>query len=116
MKKIVFIIIIIMILGLFYSLGRQVYESLKIGNRLDQEAAELVNLQQKNAELKRKLVEVDSLKFIESQARDKLNMSRVGETVVIISKEELDNVLGMEIEKKLEQIPNWLGWWKLFWK
>lgn len=50
--------------------------------------------------------------FVEQEARNKLNMARPGETVVVLppkkeeSKENLENVV--------TQLPNWGKWWKLF--
>lgn len=115
-KKIVFIIFFIIIFGLFYALGSQIYDSLRSGDRLNQETKKLVNLQKRNMELKNKLSEVQSVGFIEEEARNKLGLAREGETVVIISQKEIDKVLGVE-KKQVEEpkIPNWQGWLKLFW-
>ncbi|KKR80512.1 MAG: Septum formation initiator [Candidatus Daviesbacteria bacterium GW2011_GWA1_41_61] len=115
-KKIFIVLILIFIIGILYSLGVQIYESLQVSGRLEQEAEELVNLEKKNSELKKKLTEVQSLSFIEQQTRNKLGWSRAGETVVIIPQEELDKVLGVkeEVQKIIE--PYWQGWMKLFWK
>lgn len=116
-RKIVFIIFFIIILGLFYALGRQIYDSLKSDDRLNQETEKLVGLQKRNMELKNKLAEVQSIRFIEKEARNKLGLAREGETVVMISQKEIDRVLRAE-KKPIEEIkiPNWEGWLRLFFK
>ena len=116
-RKIVFILIFLIILLVFYALGSQIYDSLRSGDRLNKETDELIKLQKKNMELKKRLGKVQSIDFIEKEARNKLNLAREGETVVIISQKEIDKVLGAE-KKQVEEIkiPNWQGWLRLFWK
>ncbi len=114
-KRALLIAILILFIALFYSLGKQIYDSLGSSYRLDQSTDEIAALQKKNSDLKRKLAEVDSSEFIEQQARDKLNMAKDGETVVIIPQAQINQVLG--VEKKIEdlpQIPYYQGWIKLF--
>jgi len=114
-KRALPIAILIVFLVLFYSLGKQIFDSLGSSYRLDQATDEVAALQKKNTELKKKLDEVDTPEFIEEQARDKLNLSKDGETVVIIPQNQIDQVLGTQ--KKVEiiqQIPYWQGWLKLF--
>ncbi len=113
-KKIIYFIAIAAVLFLFYSLSQQVYQSLRAGNRLDSEVETLAALQKKNSELKKQLLEVDSLQFIEKEARDKLNLSRPGETIVVIPEANIQKVLDSWQEKKVEIIPNWQGWLRLF--
>ena len=115
-KKALIILSVIMLLGVFYSVGSQIYESLQVARRLDKETENLTKLQQKNEELKKRLTEVQGVGFIEQQARDKLNMTRPGETLVIIPQQQIDQVLSLEQEKKEEVIAYWQGWLKLFWK
>jgi len=111
-KKIIYILFIILTLGFFYNFGRQIYESLQSGSRFDREVEDLSKLQQKNFELKKRLEEVGSTQFIEEQARDKLNLSRSGETMMIIPQEEINKIL--EAGKPTPTpLPNWQGWLKL---
>lgn len=115
-RKIAVIVGLILILGLFYSLGRQIYDSLQVNARLDQETEELSGLQKKNKELREKLAYTQTIKFVEMIARDKLNLARPNETIVIIPQAEIKKILGAWQEKKEEIIPNWQGWLRLFWK
>lgn len=107
---------ILLIIVICYSLAKQTYDSLQVESRVDLETEKLLSLQKENSELKNKLAEVNSIPFIESEARDRLNFARANETVVIIAPDELQKILGVASEKQKEIIPNWQGWLKLFWK
>ncbi len=115
-KRTLYLVALVAILGLSYSLSRQVYTSLQAGSRLDSEAEGLVALQQENSALKKQLAQTNSPSFVEQEARDKLDMARPGETVVIIPQEEIDKVLGLSQDKPVEKVPNWQGWARLFFK
>lgn len=115
-KKIAYIGGFILVIVICYSLVKQVVDSLQAGSRLETETNKLLTLQKQNSDLKSKLQQVNSTDFIESQARDRLNFSRAGETVVIISQDEINKVLGVMTEKREELIPNWQGWLRLFFK
>lgn len=116
LKKLGYIGGFLLVIVICYSLVKQVTDSLQVQSRLDMETEKLLSLQKKNSELKSQLQQVNTIGFVESQARDRFNFSRAGETVVIISQDEINKVLGTMIEKKEEILPNWQGWLKLFWK
>ncbi len=113
-KKIGITLIIIVVAFIAYNLMGQIIEAVNSSDRLSQAAEELYKLEVKNKELKKILTEIKSTDFIEKVARDKLGLVKEGEIVVIIPDEALQRVLGES--KKLEDIklPNWLGWWKVF--
>ncbi len=112
-KKIASIgIILLVLLGLF-GLGKQISKALEAGHRLDKAADNLNKLQQENRELQNRLVQVQRLEFIEEQARNKLNLAKKGETIVVIPQEEIDKVLGLNKKVKEIKLPNWQGWLKL---
>ena len=67
-------------------------------------------LAQKNQELVQKSQEVESEPFIEKQAREKLNLQREGEVVVVLPK----NLGVIENTPPPPQSPNWQRWWKVF--
>ena len=115
-KKVVLIAVIILLLILGYSLSQQIYKSLKAGSRLDEEKERLISLQNKNSELQKKLQEVGTVQFIEGEVRNKLNLARPNETVVVIPQEEIDKILNAKVKKPVETVANWLGWLRLFWK
>ena len=77
------------------------------------EAKELLRVEeQKNLELRQKEVEISGADYIEKVARDKLNMQKEGETVVILPATQPGT-------DKITQtadgvgVPNWMKWWNL---
>ncbi len=111
-------VLILAIIGLFIFLGvklsTQFYESLQASKRLDLEVEKVAQIQKRNEELKKTLAEVQSTAFLETQARNKLNYSRNGETVVVIPQSEIDKVLQAQIKPTEVKVPNWQGWLNLF--
>lgn len=112
-KKIIIGIIILIVLFLAYKLFSQILYALKSEDRLTQVAEVAYNLEIKNKQLQQKLAEIKSPEFIESQARNKLGLSKKGETIVIIPEDTLKLVLGTSQSAQL-RLPNWLGWLKVF--
>lgn len=112
-KKIVIGIIILIVLFVAYKLFSQILYALKSEDRLTQAAEMVYNLEIQNKQLQQKLAEIKSPEFIESQARNKLGLSKSGETIVIIPDDKLKLVLGISQSVQL-RLPNWLGWLKVF--
>ncbi|MBI2039620.1 septum formation initiator family protein [Candidatus Microgenomates bacterium] len=106
-------ILIMFLIG--YNLINQISDALKSSERLSQEADNLAQLQAQNRQLKEKLSQIQSEEFIEEQARNKLGLAKAGETVVIIPEEKLKEVLGTSESAQI-RLPNWLGWWRLFFR
>ncbi len=113
-KKIGFLLVIIVIGIIFYNLIMQLLDATKSSERLTKAVEELYQLEAKNKELKKQLEKVQSREFIEEQARNKLGLGKKGETVVIIPDEKIRQVLGESKKNMEERLPNWLGWWKVF--
>lgn len=101
---------------IFYNLIVQISQAIKSGERLGQATDALYKLQAQNSELKKKLSEIESADFIEEQARDKLGLSKKGETVVIIPDNTLKMVLGASHSAQALRLSNWLGWWSVFFR
>ena len=116
LKKLIYGIIIIVVLVIAYSLVVQITQAIKSGERLSQATDAVYQLQGKNKELKKKLSEIQSPQFIEQQARDKLGLSKKGETVVIIPDQTIKMLLGASSSAQIIRFPNPLGWWKVFFK
>ena len=115
LKKIILAIIIIVVLLVFYNLLRQINEAVKSGERLSAAADTVYRLEAKNRELKKKLTQIQSPQFIEEQARNKLGLSKKDEVVVIIPDNKLKEVMGASVPAQI-RLPNWLGWWKVFFR
>lgn len=114
-RKIIIAVVILIVLVIAYNILIQITDALKSGERLSSQAEVVYQLEAKNRQLKKKLSEVQSPQFIEEQARNKLGLGKAGETIVIIPEEKLKQVLGTSQSAEV-RLPNWLGWWKVFFK
>ncbi len=115
-KKLILILLSIVVLIFSYNIIGQIANALRAEGRFQDTIEKLHKLEVKNKELKSKLDEIKTPEFIEKEARNKLGLTKEGETLVIIPQEKIDAVLGLT--KKIEEIklPNWLGWFKVFFK
>lgn len=116
LKKAALLIVVVLLLGFISSFVRQIYDSLQVSDRLDKEAENLVALQKENSQLKAQLQQSQTPQAIEEIARNKLDFARPGETIMVISEDEIDRLLEAQQSKPVETVPNWQGWLKLFWK
>lgn len=115
--KILILIGVIVLTYITYSFSVRIYTALKAADRLTEAVNKLHRLEVKNTELKNQLKMVSSPDFIEQQARNKLNLAKEGETIVVISEDKLKQILRSSKDILEEQnLPNYLGWWKLFFK
>lgn len=114
-KKIALILIILVILIVIYNLLTQIMEATKSGERLSQAAEVVYKLETKNKALKQQLAQVQSPQSLEEIARNKLGLSKKGETVVVIPDNKLKEVLGASQSAQIK-LPNWLGWLRVFFK
>lgn len=69
-------------------------------------------LEDEKRELLKKKEYYQSEEFIEQEARNKLNMARPGETIVVLP--QTGGKSSEFGEKKTEELQNWQKWWKLF--
>ena len=80
---------------------------------MDQATEKLHKLEVENRNLKNKLENVKSNDFIEEEARNKLGLAKEGEIIVIIPDETIDLILGKK-KAEIVRLPNYLGWWRVF--
>lgn len=114
-RTLIIIVILAITLTVLIGLFRQISDALSAGGRLERSAEEVGKLQQENIQLKNKLAESQSYESWEKTARDHLNLSKPGEVVVMIPKEEIDKQVRIyEIKDDRIEIPNWQGWINLF--
>jgi len=114
-KFIVYLLLIIFAL-LSLSLYRNMARITKSKSTVD-EAGERVNkLENEKKELEARLSEVSSEYYIEKQIRDKLNLTKEGEIMVILPPEDVLRKLAPKEEEKEAILPdpNWRKWIKLF--
>lgn len=115
-KRIGLIIAVSVAIFIAYNLLSQILQAVKSSERLTSEAEDLFKLEAKNKELKIKLSQIKSPEFIEKEARNKLGLSKPGETVIIIPDEKIQEVLASSSAKEQKRLPNPLGWLKVFFK
>ncbi len=116
LKKLIYGVVIIIVLVIAYNLLIQITQAIKSGERLSEATEQLYKLQAKNKELKNKLSQIQSPDFIEQQARDKLGLSKKGETVVIIPEDKLKLIMEASTSAQTPRFPNWQGWWRVFFR
>ena len=117
-KRLVNLIILIVGLILVVNLSRDIFRLLRAADQLKLAEAKLEKLVKKNQELKRLNEYYQSDEFIEEEARNRLNMARPGETVVVLPprvKKWAKQARGEgKPEGPLPKPPNWKRWWQLY--
>lgn len=115
-KTITILIIVLISFFIISALVRQILAALDAGNRFDLEVAEVSKLQEENKTLKNMLSEASQYDFIEEIARNKLNLSKPNETVVVVQKEAINELIRQNTKVEEIKLPNWQGWMKLFFR
>lgn len=115
-----FVYTLLLIIGIYLivSLSRSIYLFWSKRDVLRQAEEKVQKEMKKNKELAQQLYQVRSSEFIEQQARDKLNLAKPQETVVVVPPKlvsELATYSGTISAQNKEEEPNWKKWWKLFW-
>ena len=112
-KKIVIFTITLIGLGLIIGLTKDISRLLRASDRVKSVAEKARKLKEEQQKLLEKKAYYLSEEFVEEEARNKLNMVKPGETVVILPP-NLAQVLGREEKPAAPAIPNWRQWWHLF--
>ncbi len=114
-KKLILIILFIVSLYLIVYSVKDILGILKKKEEIKKEQLKLERLKAKNEELKKQLEYVKTPEFIEKEAREKLNLARPGEVVVILPENVSEIVdIGKEQKPSKEEKPNWKKWLNLF--
>ena len=91
-------------------LSRSIYSLWQKGSLVTEQETQRKKLEAENQVLQRKLAEAQSSPFIEKQARERLNLQREGEVVVVLPK----NLPTPQPQVVTLPVPSWQQWWKLF--
>lgn len=110
---ITFFIVVFVIFALF-NLGRSIQDAFVSGERLNQAGVELQSIQEENRNLKKQLLSETTPDFIESQAREKLNLSKNNETIYVIDPNLLTKYMESTPSPTPVPLPNYQAWLKLF--
>lgn len=112
MKKVLFLVVIVLSVIIINSLVRSIYDLWKKQDLVVRAKIELEKQKEENQRLKSQLSMVGNDEFIEKEARNKLFLVKPGEQEVIIPKELLD--ASKSAKPKIDNTPNWKKWWNLF--
>jgi len=112
-KKVINLVILIAGIGLIISLSRDILRLLKVDDRIDQARLKVERLEKEQTELEAKKTFFESEVFVEQQARNKLNLSKEGEVVVVLPP-NVEELVGYEELQKSPETPNWKQWLNLF--
>lgn len=112
MRKFVTYGIIIFQLILVGSLVKSIQMSLRARNRLTDLEAKKAKLAEEQQKLKEELKYVESEFYVEKVAREELQLSKPGETVVMIPP-EAKKVDESKSSEKIQEEANYLKWWRV---
>jgi len=112
-SRFVQILIIIIGIGLIVNLSRSIFKLLQASGQLKEAEQKVLELEKESQLLAQKKELFQSQDFIEQEARNKLNMVKEGETVVVLPP-NVKEVLGEKENQKSELLPNWRQWLNLF--
>lgn len=112
-QRLITLLIYSVALFIIVNISRSIYSLWQKQYILGEQAQVKKLLEEENKELSEALSQAQSPEFVEKQAREKLNLKRPGETVVLLPKElkQVEEQAQAQIEADL---PNWRKWWKLF--
>jgi cell division protein FtsB len=113
MKKVIFIIIVIVLLFVINNLIHSIFDLWHKQDLLTRAEQNLAKEQQLNKKLKAELSYAKTKEFVEEEARNKLFLVKPGEQPILISEELLKPYLS---SKPTPKIPNWQKWLNLFTK
>lgn len=113
MKRIFYIIIFIVSLFIIKSLVTSIYTLWHKQDLIIQAKKDLEAEKKRNEELKNRLSLVQSERFIEEEARNKLFLSKPNEQEIIIPKNLL-KITDSQDTKPPKEEPNWKKWLELF--
>lgn len=110
-RKLVTPLILIIGLYLIVSFSRSIWSLWQKTERIKEAQKSAKDVQIKSEELKKELEFVQTPAYIEKMAREKLNLAKPGETIVILPPISLED---SEKNSSPPPLPNWKKWWGLF--
>lgn len=110
MRKISFILIVIVLLFVINNLAHSIYDLWQKQSLLTQAQNQLSAEKLKNTKLKTEISKANTPQFIDEEARNKLFLVKPGEQKVLISKD----LISKSTQKQVQALPNWQQWLNLF--
>ncbi|MGB9911644.1 MAG: FtsB family cell division protein [Microgenomates group bacterium] len=112
-SKIIKGLILIFTIYLILKTGSDISKIFNAFKKIEKTKAEVLVLEKKKNELLQKKEYYQSEEFIEQEARNKLNMAKPGEIVVILPP-DFQKFLRKNNNELSKNIPSWRQWWQLF--
>ncbi len=109
-SKIFVILIVVLIVLISHSIYREINDQKGIRNNIKNLEKEKLNLDEENTNLVQLLRYYKSDEYVELQAREKLNMARQGEHIVIVP----NNNMFKQNNANQKKMSNWELWVKYF--
>ncbi|MEK7127342.1 MAG: septum formation initiator family protein [Patescibacteria group bacterium] len=100
-------LVIIIGLILIVNTVRAIVQAWQAGDRVDRRGQKINLLEKENEKIKQKIAEVESPEYLEQIARDKLNLSKPGEEIVILPK---DIFATPSANLNVDTRSNWQKW------
>lgn len=110
--KIIRLLPLIIIVILFINITRSWVKWQQRTQILENAKDRLYQQQEEQKNLERELARVQSKQYVEEQARDKLNMTREDEIMLIIPS---PFIVQQPTPTPMDNSPNWQKWMRLFW-
>lgn len=110
-KKLCFTLITLILISLIVNFSRKAVNLWRSGKLVEEKRRELARLKIGNQSLKNELERVESPRFIEQTAREKLGLGKEGEVVVIMPPGAGVRKADQNLEKS---VSDWEKWWRLF--
>jgi cell division protein FtsB len=109
-------LMVLVALFLGISLYRNFSNIKRSDERIEAARERVEDLKRENNRLKQELQEKQSEEFIEKELRDKLNLAKEGEIIVVLPDDEVLRKLAPKETEEEEVLPdpNWKKWFKLF--
>ena len=104
------------------SLGKETYRKRQIQKEIENLQTEIQKVNQENSDLDNLISYLSSQEFQEKEAREKLNLQKVDEKMIILrkdagsQKDEKMNGDAMNIAISEDKTPNWKKWLEFFFK
>jgi len=111
-SKAVLVLFLVLASLVVYSIFREKKSQQHIVASINSLEQEISQMEDKNLELAEMIKYLKSNQFIEHEAREKLNLTKPGEKLVIVP-EAINQVAGDSTDK-FSDMPNYLQWWYYF--
>lgn len=122
-RFVVFLLLLIFIWSSI-SLVKIIYRKHQLGKEIDNLKAELEKTQQRGQEISQLLQYFGSQDYVEQQAKEKLNLKKEGESVVMIPEAAINqevqsqaaSLANSAVSSSLVNESNLIKWWNFFFK